>query len=366
MSDAPLAGARAAAYERGWRDDAVPHGARPTAALPDAADSPLGAALREHPTVFEFFQAVRVLARMHPDRAPVGGFGDPADELVRFRANTDYSFPPGEIAALDEPGEGPARMTVNFMGLTGPQGVLPLQYSALVAERVRARDTALRDFLGIFDHRAISLFYRAWEKQRLSVAHERDRRDRLTTHLLDLVGLGTAGLSERLPFEDDALVFYAGLLALRTRPASALEQLVADYFDVPAEVEQFVGAWYPLDDATCCQLGESRAESGMLGGGAVVGDETWDQQSCIRLRLGPMSRARYESFLPTGDAHGPLRALVRFFAGDALAVEARLVLARDEVIPLALDAETPAPLGWATWLATRRPARDPDDTILTL
>ena len=39
------------------------------------------------------------------------------------------------------------RMLINFFGLTGPQGVLPLEYSELVADRVRQRDHALRDFL---------------------------------------------------------------------------------------------------------------------------------------------------------------------------------------------------------------------------
>ena len=86
-------------------------------------------------------------------------------------------------------------MRVNFMGLTGPQGVLPLYYSALVRERLRARDSALREFLDIFNHRAISLFYQAWEKFRFTVAYERGDDDRLSPHLMDLLGLGTAGLA---------------------------------------------------------------------------------------------------------------------------------------------------------------------------
>jgi type VI secretion system protein ImpH len=353
-------------------DDGVPEAAAPEGgALDGRRGGPAHAIaqlLHDEPMSFEFFQAVRLLERLAPDRAPVGYFGDPGNEVVRFRANTNFSFPPSEIAALDDDvDEGaPPEMTVNFMGLMGPQGALPLHYSAMVRDRERQKDTALRDFLDLFNHRAISLFYRAWEKHRFTVSHERDRRDRLTLHLLDLVGLGTRGLQDRLPVPDETLLYYTGLLAVPSRPASALESLLADYFDVPVQVEQFVGGWYPLDEATCCRLGEGTRATAPLGGGAVVGDETWDQQSRIRVRLGPLTRPQFESFLPTGDAHDALRALVRFFTGDSVDAQARLVLARDAVPRFTLGDDDIPPLGWGTWLSTRPASRDPDETVLTL
>ena len=42
------------------------------------------AALERRPTAFEFFQAVRLLERLTPGRAPVGRFVDPEDEVVHF------------------------------------------------------------------------------------------------------------------------------------------------------------------------------------------------------------------------------------------------------------------------------------------
>lgn len=343
-----------------WPEDA--------ALAPGAVAPAVEKMLADDPTSFEFFQAVRLLGQLHPERGSVGGFEHPADEVARFVANTAVAFPASEIQSLVSPPDAPARMTVNFMGLTGPLGVLPMFYSLQVAERTRARDTALRDFFDIFHHRMVSLFYRAWEKYRFTVTHEQGQRDRLAAHVLDLIGLGTSALQGRLPVRDESLLFYAGLLAPQSRPAEALRQMLADHFGVAVEIEQFVGGWYPLAASTQCGLGAGRDGSEQLGLGAVAGDELWDQQSRVRVRLGPLTRCQYDQFLPTGAAHEPLRALTRFFGDEQLDFEFQLVLARDEVPACVLGADDDAatPLGWCTWLRSSPFSRDPDETILVL
>lgn len=344
----------------------------PGSAAPDAR---LERMLRDEPTAFSFFQAVRLLSRLRPRRAPVGGWADPATEIARFSASTSLGFPASEIQTLDLPDETrsgadrPPRMTVNFLGLTGPQGVLPHFYTEQAATLARAKDTALRDFLDLFNHRILSLFYRAWKSHRAPVLQEEGADDRIHDHLLDLAGLGTEGLQARLPLSDAALAFYAGLLSLRARPADGLARLVGDYFDVPADVEQFVGEWRRVDDRGQCTMGSDN-DSGRLGFG-VLGNAVWDAQARVRLRLGPLTRAQYDAFLPGGAAHESLCALARLYAADEVGVDAQLVLARGEVPPCVLgpparDGPAPPRLGRGTWLASRPLSRDPDETALRL
>ncbi|HET9985783.1 MAG TPA: type VI secretion system baseplate subunit TssG [Longimicrobiales bacterium] len=331
----------------------------------------LAEALRADPTGFGFFQAVRTLERLYPESASVGRSIDAAAEPVRFSVNPTIAFPPAELAALDLPeaGEpGPARLDVNFMGVAGPLGVLPYHYTLLVAERKRARDTALGDFLDIFHHRLLSLFYRAWQKHRFTVAYEKGE-DRLRAHLLDLVGSGLDVLQKRASIEPDALVYYAGLLALQTRGAVALEQLLEDYFGVPVEVEQFVGGWYPVARTDQCELDDDgEGMSGQLGLGALAGDEVWDQQAKVRIRVGPLARSQYDRFLPSGEAFEQMRALTRFFSHDQFDFELQLVLAREDVPGFVLGAgeEVAQPLGWSTWIRSTAFRRDADDTVLSL
>lgn len=342
---------------------APPSGTDHPPLAPDLVDR-----LAQEPYVFRFFQAVRLLEQLSPNREPVGRFARPDQEAVRFKVHQSLAFPPSEIHALTlEEGQQP-KMTVNFMGLTGPLGVLPIWYTNLIRERTKAKDTTLPDFLDIFNHRMISLFFHAWEKYRFSISYERGDREGLTKCLMDVTGLGTQGLQNRQDVPDDSLLFYAGLLSQKPRSAQNLAQLLSDYFDVPVEIEQFVGAWYRLDPLNQCHMDERPDYSEQVGLGAVVGDEMWDQHSRARIKIGPLSLERYLEFLPNGPAHQPLRALARFYSNGEVDFEAQLILRKDAV-PLcslgATGAESPQ-LGWVTWMKTGSMSRHPGDTILEL
>jgi type VI secretion system protein ImpH len=324
--------------------------------------------LQKEPWSFQFFQAVRLLQRARGHRRPVGEFAKPDEEAVRFNTDNALTFPPSEIHDIDWTNPGQPRLVVSFMGLTGLLGVLPYCYTELVIERIRAKDRTLQAFLDIFNHRIISFFYRAWEKYRFYIVCERGNPDQFARHLLDLLGLGTAGLQDRQAVLDSSLVHYSGLLSLQPRSATALRQILNDYFEVPVEIEQFAGSWYPLGvDAQCC-LSDRNSVSQKLGEGAVVGDEIWNQQSRARIRLGPLSLERYLDFLPTGTAYEPLRALTRLFSNDLIDFEVQLILKRDEVPPCELGSEgDEAPqLGWVTWMKSAPLQRDPGETILRI
>ena len=331
-----------------------------------ARDRVLEEALRDDPTSFEFFQAVRLIESLRTDRAAVGGFAEPDDEAVAFTVNPSLSFPPSEIQSLELPEDGQARMSVNFLGLVGPLGVLPHVYTLLVAETRRTGQDALGDFLDIFQHRVVSLFYRAWKKHRFTVAHEEGAPDPLTTHLLDLVGIGQEQLRGLLPVRDEALAYHAGLLAPVQRSAVALEALISDYFGVEARVVQFVGEWHGLSRRDLCVVGEE-IPSSRLGLGAVVGDEIWDPHAEVRIRLGPMDRAMFESFLPGGRAHTELVALTDFFAHGEFDFDVQLVL-RDEEVPACRLGEGAGGtrLGWSTWMPRGPHQGDADDAIIAL
>ncbi len=324
--------------------------------------------LTEDACSFEFFQAVSLLQSIRDDANPVGVFSDPSDEAVRFKVNQRLGFPASEIQNLVMEGSAQAEMTVNFMGLSGPSGLLPYAYSEFILERARAKDHGLAAFLDVFNHRAVSLFYRAWQKSNFPVSYNTRGDDQFSHHLRDLVGLGTAGLRNRQEIDDEAFLHYASLVAMQSRSAVALEQLIADYFEVPVEIQQFTGDWYRIEAETQCAMGEEDSASSQVGSGAVVGDAIWDRQGRVRIRIGPLDIDRYCDFLPGGSAYKTLRSITRFYSNQCLDFEVQLVLNRNHVpnVELNLDSDNPARLGWVSWAKTEPLHSDPDETILTL
>jgi len=324
--------------------------------------------MRARPGLFEFFQAVRLLHRMYPERGQVGLFVAPQREAVRFGAHHSLTFPATQIFSLDLDSDPPV-MRVNFMGLTGPVSVLPYAYSEFVMERIRAKDHTLGAFLDLFNHRMLSLFYQAWEKYRFEVAYERDGKDRMSRYLMTLIGMGTPGLQGRLAVRDEALLYYSGLLSLQPRSATALRNILEDYFEAPVEVEQFVGSWQTLDPAERCVFEGADSTAEQLSVGAVVGDAIWDRESRVRIKLGPLSQEQYLSFLPCGGAWEPLRALTKFFCGPSLEVEVQLILKQPEVprCEIGNESEAGPRLGWLTWMKSGTEFdRSPGDTFLLL
>jgi type VI secretion system protein ImpH len=322
---------------------------------------------------FNFFQAVRLLCRLQPDGKP-GGFRSPETEIVRFGAHNDLAFPPHDIhsvvwSAADDNGTyPPVEMTVCFMGLTGPSGVLPWAYTEHVRQLALSGDRALTDFLNIFDHRFISLLYRAWEKYRFFVRFEREQSDALTGFLLALTGLGTEGLQDRQEIPDRAILFYCGIFSLLPRSAAALQQLLSGWFHIPVRVDQFQGSWHRLRPTDRCRFTDPPASSDILGSGVLIGDAVYDCGSRVRIRLGPLALASYRAFLPGGADHLHLRALTDFFANGNVEFEIQLVLDRGEVPPIHLgEGSVPLRLGWTTWMNTRsQRTSDPDDTSYLL
>jgi type VI secretion system protein ImpH len=351
---------------------------------------------------FDFFQAVRLLQRLEPGRVRVGRSGPPEAEAVRFRARLSLSFPPSAIYELRRPTSSqPVPVMVQaFMGLTGPSGVLPRHYTELLYKIERDFRTpekhALRDWFDLFNHRLVSLFYRAWEKYRFYIPFERGEYDGpepdpFTNCLYSLVGMAPKPLRGRLRvmgrscvdeygerhervlarIEDLVLLHYGGAFGHRPRCAVALEAMLQDYFQVPARIDQFQGQWLPLEPMIRTRLDGVQGNN-HLGVSAVAGDRIWDRQCRFRVRLGPLTYARFTELLPDRDPVSERKTfflmvqLIRLYAEPTLDFDIQLVLKSEEVPACKLpgNGTLGSRLGWNTWLLTCPATVDAEEVVL--
>lgn len=332
---------------------------------------------------YEFVQVIRLLQRMYPEKDAIGEWADPSNEALRIRVSPSFGFPLSEVsyvefAALDKTETGSAASATRtaastgpaasvgtrFFGLIGSQGVLPHVYTQHAISRSRVRDTAFRDFLDLFHHRLLSLFYRGWERHHPAIAAERGSEDRVLSHLLDLVGVGTEAARKQSGLHTGILAYYAGLLAMRSRPAVGFAQIVSDCFDVRAEVGQFAGEWRRLHDGGQLCIDDDGPD-GTLGS-AVVGDAVYDPHGRVVLRMGPLRRTEFDSFLPTGSQYEVLKSLAGFYFDEAVGVDVQLVLMQNESPSTVLADGASPTLGFGTWLRNKAPQGNPDDVKFRL
>lgn len=311
---------------------------------------------------FRFFQAVRLLSLTQQS----GKERLTLPKQLRFRTPATLSFPASELQTLKaQPAldgiEERLELEVSFLGLTGPSGVLPTPYTELLIERRQVyRDTGLHAFLDLFNHRALNLFFDAWRKYRFWLSYEAGERNGFTRNLLDFVGVGSERLNGQLQASDEKLPkqtfsYYAGLLAQKPVSAANLVAVVRGFFGVEAQLEQFVGQWINVPEPEQSCLGRCNCE---LGLDTFVGERIWDRQTKLRLRIGPLRRAQFSTFLPGGTAAQALKELLHFCLGHSLACDVVLVLHRDDLPEPKLDTEQPIQLGYNSWARTRPASED--------
>ncbi len=296
-------------------------------------------------------------------------------------ADTGLAFAAAPVASVRQSAEG-SRVRSAFLGLTGPVGVLPQGYSELIHRAMRLRNFALPAFLDIFNQRLTTLFLRAAEKYRLGLLVQRSRSggatgaairgtvgtDPVSRAMLALAGLGTPSLSGRMSVADEAVLYYAGLFAARTRPAISLQAMLSDYLGMPVAVEQFAGRWLAVDAAEQTRLTAPRdgQQFCALGLDTVAGARVWDVQSAFRLVVGPVDRAQMLDLMPDQPLLRRLVDLVRLYAGADMLFEVQVVVHKESVPDLQMEAtpgRTAPRLGWNTW-AKHLPALEHSRDIL--
>ena len=332
--------------------------------------------LERAPERFDFFEALRLIECMNPQRPRLGTSVKASDDPIRLSQLPELEFPPCTLSHFkpNEAVSNKSRLSVNFMGLFGPNGPLPLHLTEYARERLRHHhDPTLARFADIFHHRMISLFYRAWANTRPTVSYDRPDSDRFSFYVGSLLGVGGEAFKQRDALDDRAKRYYSGHFSAKSQSPSGLRAIISDILQASVDVSEFVGEWMAIQRSDQTRLGMA-PKTASLGESALLGAVVWGCQHKFRLILGPLTLQQYLALLPGGTSLPQLIAIVRNYVGDAFVWEAQLILDNNQVPaelalgkPESLSQRTlngEAQLGWSMWLGPRGRADDAKDLLL--
>lgn len=329
--------------------------------------------LRREPSRFDFFQSVRLLERAAAisgdgcARETVASSAPPSREMVRFRAQSSLSFVGSDVLKIEQADTSDTehsgaslkqwQMEVGFAGLAGSQGVMPYYLTEVVLKELREKNTALRDFLDIFNHRHISLLYQAWHKYQLPVNYERqhlrqEREPDLFSHALaSLSGLGTSEMRYRMPMPDESLLGMAGHLSRQHCSAAALASMIRQYFGLNVTIEQFRGQWDELPEDVLCRLPGPDYPQGVnnrLGTNTILGTHCFQAQNKFRVVVEPLAYEQFMTISPGSDKLEALKSFIQLSAGVEMDFEISVTLSTSQVAPVQLvdEPDNQPLLGW--------------------
>lgn len=324
---------------------------------------------------FDFYEALRLIECLNADKPRLGTGVKASDDPVRLSQEPELEFPPASLSTYTQAAESAApRLAVNFMGLFGPHGPLPLHLTEYARERLRHHhDPTFARFADVFHHRMISLYYRAWANPRPAVNHDRPELDRFDFYVGAMLGAAGQAFRDRDALEDHAKRFYAGLFAAQTKSPSGLRAIISEILATPVRIAEFVGEWMDIQPQDQTRLGVSESVA-CLGQSALLGAAVWGCQHKFRVVVGPLKLDQYLALLPGGAVLPQLVAIVRNYVGDEFVWDAQLLLETAEVPrelalgqpkrPAASCMNGDARLGWSMWLGPRSAPTPADDLTL--
>jgi type VI secretion system protein ImpH len=272
-----------------------------------------------------FREVWRIERQIRSDRSAyhrVGHDGWPSQELVRFRTSQHLGFAGRDVVQAEghrkDDGYLASDLTVNTLGLTGARGALPAHYTELVLAQLKARAPALRDFLDLFNHRLLSLFYRSWEKTQPAVHQERNEEDPFSVILKALTGA-------RADWE----IYYGAAIGRGARSAAAVAAILKDLTGMPVEIRTLQGGWEALASEDQSQLPGPGLPGGRHArlGQAMLGSRVWIADQKAEIIFYPGDSEQLLSLLPNGSFSSAVAHIVRRLVGGQIQLKYKLVVA---------------------------------------
>lgn len=300
----------------------------------------------------DFLELVRRVEFASGERM-VGKSAGRRTEPIRFGQVPHLNYASTAVAELVEREK--LHVLVNFFGLWGPNGPMPLETSAYVYNRSHnCYDQTLRRFADIIHHRFIGLYYRAWKANELAVGLDKGPRG-LVARICDaLAGKSCQGTSLP-PFTASAFGAQFGT-AVKSR--DGLGFILSRMLGVPLRIVEKVLSVSDIPEDCRGRLGRPGVSE--LGRSVQLGSRF---RTCTRkfvLNVGVIDFASATQLFPGMKGGTELVDVVQSYLDRPLEWDLRLELRTDSLPPPQLGQS--CQLGRSIWLG--RPKGETTEVVI--
>ena len=325
---------------------------------PQSAPARLIAQLGDRLPYINFYRFCQLLEQSQPDKPVIGSTWQVKHEPVRFRPHPGMGFPAAEIkgAEASEHPHLPPTIRITFSGLYGVESPLPTHYIDDITQRREGYEAAA-DFLDIFNHRLIAQYYRIWRKYSWPASFEAGGKDQTSQYLLGLAGLGIDGCTDSIAAPASRFLALLPVMLLPGRTAEGMVSLVRLLAPgTQAKIWHHDKRRVPLKKP----LTMSVREPVKLTNRPVMGNYATDVNSQVLMVLTTTDPEEVQGWLPGGELHSDLMALLHVYLGSRLDVRLQLCVDRS-LLPDAIMSSNPGPgavqLGRTAVLRPLNPAK---------
>ncbi|HDU4094056.1 TPA: type VI secretion system baseplate subunit TssG [Klebsiella aerogenes] len=217
----------------------------------------------------------------------------------------------------------------------GVESPLPTHYIDDIARR-RDGYEATTDFLDIFNHRLIAQYYRIWRKYSYPATFEAGGKDNTSQYLLGLAGLGIDGCAQNIATPASRFLALLPVMVLPGRTAEGLASLVRLLAPgTQAKIWHHDKRRVPLKRPLIMSVRQPVT----LTSRPVMGNYATDVNSQVLMRLTTTDPAEVQGWLPGGELHTDLMALLHVYLGSRLDVRLQLCVARSLLPDATMDSK---------------------------
>lgn len=304
-----------------------------------------------------FYRFCQLLEKSRPDAPPLGTTLTPADDPVRFRPHPGMGFPVSELKAVeyDDRPDTPPTVRTTFNGLYGVDSPLPTAWLDDITQQ-REGYEAQAAFLDIFNHRILTQFYRIWRKYSYPATFESGGTDNTSQSLLGLIGLGIPGTDKHINTPVSRFLALLGIMRLPARTEEGIKALVRL---LAPHTQATVTPHDPRTMYISKPLGFYGEDDFLLDGYQVLGDETTEVSSQLRIALYTADIYEAPSWLPGGQSYDDFLILLRVYLGWRYKARIELTVPTP-LLPAPVLGETPFILGMTGVLGMEGDVVPPD------